>query len=115
MSKKTYFIAAEYFTEYGVSGSLLNISEALLQHQGFKWLAPYPSCHLFPLWFACRAHKGEVKVRLSCWSQELEIELEIAWHRRSVSLKAVTALTFGVPMPRRTAFMLVRISCPQLS
>lgn len=92
----------------------LTFQKPLLQHQVFKWLAPYPSSHLFPLWFACRVHKGEVKVRLSCWSQELEIELEIAWHRRGVSLKAVTALTFGVPMPQRTAFMLVRIGCPPI-
>lgn len=90
----------------------LTFQKPFLQHQVFKWLAPYPSFYLFPPWFACRAHKGEVKVRLSCWSQELEIEMEIAWHTRSVSLKAVTALVFHVPMLRRTVLTLERISCP---
>lgn len=67
----------------------LTFHKPSLQHQIFKWLPSYPSSHLFPPWFACRAHKREVKVRLSCWSQELEIEMEIAWLVRSVSLKAV--------------------------
>lgn len=88
----------------------LTFQKPFLQHQVFKWLAPYPSSRLFPPWSAFRAHKREVKVRLSCWSQELEIEMEIAWHLRSVSLKAVTALTFHMPMLWRTALMLVRIS-----
>lgn len=90
----------------------LTFQKPSLQHQVFKWLPPYPSSHLFPLWFACRAHKREVKERLSCWSQELEIEMEIAWLVRSVSLKAVTALTFPVLMLQRSLLMLARISCP---
>lgn len=56
--------------------------------------SPLPQLSSLPPVVSYRAHKREVKVRLSCWSQELEIQMEIAWHMRSVSLKGVTVLMF---------------------